>query len=98
MPAENVDLSTKFNAVASGCDKRFEELTGLRDVRDHARGLVESIFDQSIGARQAFVNEVGVQLVNRFRTGLEEAYAGSQLAVTYKLTHLSGVRAISIEV
>lgn len=88
---ERLELSKKLGAVAAESEnKRFEELTVVRGARDSVERLVWSIVGQSVEAQGAFVNQVGTQLVDLFRIGLEGAYPGSQLACTYTLTHVSG--------
>lgn len=68
-----------------------------RGSRDRIEGLVRSIFDPSIDALHAFFNQVGIQLVDGFRTSLESAYAESQLHFPYTSTNVSSVGATSTE-
>lgn len=84
--------------MAAESEKKLEELTGLRGAHNLVESLVRSIVNQSIGALDAFINQVGVQLVDCLRTGLEEVYAGSQLPFPYKLAYDFGVGATSAEV
>lgn len=45
-----------------------------------------------------FINQVGTQLVDGFRAGLEDAYTVSQLLCSYTLKHNYGVGVIRVEV
>lgn len=60
----------------------------MRGARDLIERLLQSIADQSVGDLYALVNEVETLLVDCFRTGLENAYARSQLAFPCILTHM----------
>lgn len=64
----------------------------------HAEVFVNFAFWQSVKALDAFVNQVGPQLVNRTRMGLENSYSGCQFFCTDKLTHLFSVSATSVEI
>lgn len=91
MTAEKLELSARLGAVAVKSDKRFKELAVVRSACDRVEGLVPLTVARSVKALNAFVNQVGTQLVSCFRTGLENEYAGSQLAFLYTLTNASGV-------
>lgn len=54
-----------------------EQLTFVSDTVEHVEKLLRSIVGQSLETLDALVNEVGIQLVDRFRTGLENAYSSS---------------------
>lgn len=77
---EILEKSTKLDAVAVEPDKRLEEFAVVRGACNRAEGLVWSIVGQSAAALDKFVNQVGTQLVDRFRVGLEALYDGSQLS------------------
>lgn len=96
--AETLKLSMKWDAVLAETDKKHEELAGVHSARDCVEDLERYIVNQSVGTVDAFVNQVGVQLVDRFCAGLEDTYAGSQVPFSYRITHVSVVGASSVEV
>lgn len=98
MTAEKFELFTRLYAATEESDKNFEELAGRRGARDYVEGLGRSIVNQSVAAIYAFVKHVGFPLVDCFRTGLEEAYAGIQPPFPYTLTHVPVVGVTSVEV
>lgn len=95
---ERLELSRKLGAEAAESDKRLKELAVVRDACNSVEGVVWSIVGQSVEALAVFVNQVGTQLVDRFCTGLENSYAGSQLTFTYTSNHVSGVGVSSVVV
>lgn len=98
MSEQKLEWCTKLDAVTAESVKRLEELSGMRNVCDRVKSSVWSIFDQFVGALDAFVNQIGSQLVDRFCAALEDACAGSELLLPYTLTDVLDVGAISVEV
>lgn len=59
---------------------------------------MQLIVSQCVESLDAFVNQVETQLMDIFRTRLENVYAGSQLAFSYMSTYVSDVGAGGVEV
>lgn len=77
--------------MAEKSGRNHKELAAVRNAQDVVEVQVRSVVRQSVKSLKAFVNQVESQLVDLFRTGLETAYAGSQMTIPYKLTYESGV-------
>lgn len=68
--SERVELPVKLGTVTVESDKRLEDLTAGLGARDHVKRLVRCNVSQSVEALEAFVNQIGTQLVDRFLNGL----------------------------
>lgn len=80
------------------CFKRVDEFSAATGDRVRVEGLVCSVGGKSVEALDAFVNQVGTQLVERFCLRLEKSCYGSQLLCSFTLRHIPGVGATSDEV
>lgn len=98
MTTEKLELSTKPVVVAAESDKSLKDLAVVHGACSRVEGLIRSILSQTMEAPDTSGNQAITQLVNLFRTGLENEYAGSQLAFPYPLAHVCGVEAVRNDV
>lgn len=96
--AEKFEFSMRLNAVEVGSDKRLEALAVVWDARHCEEGLVQSIVGRYIEVLDAFINQVGTQLVDRFRAVLESTDTGCQVPCRCTLKHISCIRKTSVKV
>lgn len=65
-------MFTKLGAIAAESDKSVENFPVVRGGLDRVECLVRSIVGLSVEALDVFVDQVGAQLTDRFRTGWKQ--------------------------
>lgn len=93
--AEKVEVFTKLSAEEARSDRKLELLSVALGACDLVVFLY-FVVKFCVPALHKFIIQVGIQLPDRYRAGLEVAYSGSQLACFHMLKQMSGVGATSI--
>lgn len=64
--AEKIDFFAKLSTLEAESDKRLEELFVTRDAHEGVQSLMRSVFGHSVEGLDAFINQGGTQLLDRF--------------------------------
>lgn len=95
---EKLEMFTVLYAVEEERYKRLGVLAVVRGALERVEKLVQSLVGQAVETLDAFINQVGSQLVNRSRSSLKSGHFRTQLWCLYTLTLTHSVGTICVKV